>query len=397
MRYKATRIILTAFFACILTAGFAGAAAAERRLELPLELKCGAWALADESGNVIAGSNENQPLDMAGCSRLMTALIAAEEYEAGRVAADTKLTVSREAAKTGGTSAFLAANGEYAFETLYSSMLLAGANDAACAIAEHISGSEAAFVERMNARMAKLGESSQTVFVNCSGHAAEGQVMTAAQAAVLGATAASHASILENAKRYTGVLTHESGRTTDLVNPNRLVKTYSGCDGLATGSNKTSGYSGIYTAMREQRRFIVCVAGAENDAARQKDAKSILDCAFSSLETVTAIEKGKGVARDIPVEKGRQKTVHGIAGDSLTLTLRRGQEVKKELKLYADSLEAPVAENQKLGEVNVYVDGVQAGSVSVLPLEPVKKSSWIAYVGELAQAYACIEETLPDD
>lgn len=341
---------------------------------LPFEVNAKAAVLMDAaSGQVIYEKNADELYDVAGMIKLMSALIVSEAIESGTLSLTDTANVSSSAAGLGGMSAFLAAAQSYSVETLFKCMLMISANDATVALAEKLVGSSEAFVARMNERAKQMGLSS--VFTSPTGHRATGQGMSARDAAKIARELSKHSTALMYSAIYMDELIHADGRRTELVNPNRLVRFYSGCDGLATGSN-SSGYSGTFTAERNGTRYIAVVIGASNSENRSAIAQKLLDHAFANYESVVVIEKGKGVAKDVPIDGGRKKTVHGVAGETLSLLLKKGEAagISKEVEV-TEELTAPVEAGQKMGELIVKLNGVELARVPVVACETVEKAT----------------------
>lgn len=341
---------------------------------LPFEVNAKAAVLMDAaSGQVIYEKNADELYDVAGMIKLMSTLIVSEAIESGTLSLTDTANVSSSAAGLGGMSAFLAAAQSYSVETLFKCMLMISANDATVALAEKLVGSSEAFVARMNERAKQMGLSS--VFTSPTGHRATGQGMSARDAAKIARELSKHSTALMYSAIYMDELIHADGRRTELVNPNRLVRFYSGCDGLATGSN-SSGYSGTFTAERNGTRYIAVVIGASNSENRSAIAQKLLDHAFANYESVVVIEKGKGVAKDVPIDGGRKKTVHGVAGETLSLLLKKGEAagISKEVEV-TEELTAPVEAGQKMGELIVKLNGVELARVPVVACETVEKAT----------------------
>ncbi|MGI6151916.1 MAG: D-alanyl-D-alanine carboxypeptidase family protein [Christensenellales bacterium] len=344
-----------------------------RAEELPFGVDAKAAVLMDAaSGQIIYEKNADELYDVAGMIKLMSALLVSEALQSGALSLSDTVNVSSNAAGLGGMSAFLAAAQSYSVETLYQSMLMISANDATVALAEKLFGSSEAFVAKMNERARDLGLSS--VFTSATGHRAPDQGMSARDAAVIARELCKHPIALTYTSIYMSELVHADGRRTELVNPNRLVRFYAGCDGLSTGSNSTAGYSGTFTAERSGTRYIAVVIGAKNSDSRSATAQKLLDHAFANYESVVVIEKGKGVAKDVPVEGGRKKGVHGVAGETLSLLLKKGEAagIAKEVEV-TDTLIAPVEAGQRMGELIIKLNGVELSRVPVVACETVEK------------------------
>ncbi len=346
-----------------------------RAEELPFGVDAKAAVLMDAaSGQIIYEKNADEQYDVAGMIKLMSGLIVSEALDSGAISLSDTANVSSNAAGLGGMSAFLAAAQSYSVEVLYKAMLMISANDATVALAEKLFGSSEAFVAKMNERSAGLGISA--VFTSPTGHRATGQGMSARDAAVIARELCKHPNALTYTSIYMDELVHADGRRTELVNPNRLVRFYSGCDGLSTGSNSTAGYSGAFTAQRNGTRYIAVVIGASNSDARSAIAQKLLDHAFANYESVVVIEEGKGVAKDVPVEGGRKKTVHGVAGKTLSLLMKKGESagITKEVEV-SELLTAPVEAGQQMGELIIKLNGTELARVPVVACETVEKAS----------------------
>lgn len=326
------------------------------------------------SGTVVYENNADTLYDVAGMSKLMSVLIVAETIDSGTIAVEDSVTISKTAASTGGMSGFLEYNAAYTVDELFKAMTMISANDATVALAEYICGSSEAFVSRMNERAKAMGLS--CTFTSPTGHKAQGQQMSARDCAAIAAELTKYPTVLAYSSIYMDKLTHAGGRETDLVNPNRLVRFYTGCDGLATGSGGSGGYCGTFTALRNDSRYIAVVIGSQNADSRSAAAQKLLDHAFANFESVVIVEKGKGVARDVPIENGRHKSVHGVAGEELKLLIEKGaaSQVEKEVTLY-ENLTAPIEEGQQIGEMTVTLSGKEIARIPVVAYERIDEAS----------------------
>ena len=346
---------------------FMAISATAKAEELPFAVDSSAAILVDAAtGQVIFEKNSQEAYDVAGMAKILSALVVAQALEQGEITLEQQVQISQTASRTGGMSAFLTSGASYPVSDLYKTMMMISANDATIALAEAISGSEEAFVARMQKKAAELGAS--PVLVNATGHKAAGQKMSAQDAAKIACALVKYPSALERSAVYMDYLTHAEGRETELVNPNRLVRFYEGCDGIATGSNSESGYSGAFTALRGSDRYIAVVIGARN--------ANLLDYAFANFRSVIVMEKGKGVAKDVPVSGGMKKTVHGVAGESFSMLLAKTAEenLEKEVVLF-EEIEAPLEEGQQIGELIIKSGGAEIARIPVVASEAVAKAS----------------------
>ena len=362
---------------CILAAMLfaAQAFAAPVKAEASLEIDAEAAILIDAaSGEVVYEKNADQLYDAAGMGKLMTVLLTAEAIDSGAISLQDKVTISKNAASMGGMSGFLDYNGSYTVEELFKIMTMISANDAAVALAEYVSGSEEVFVSKMNEKAAELGLDGS--FTSASGHKAQNQALTARDCAKIAAQAVKHPLIFEYSSIYIDKVIHSGGRETELVNPNRLVRFYEGCDGLATGSGGKGGYCGVFTAEKNGNRYIAVILGAPSSDARSQAGQKLLDHAFANYESVIVVEKGKGLAKDVPVENGRKSSVHGVAGEELSLLIQKGaaDQVEKEVAIY-ENLTAPVKKGQQIGEMTVKLAGEVKAVIPIVAYETVEEAS----------------------
>lgn len=333
----------------------AGAAlAAPLEQGVPVELSApSAMLLEAGTGTVIFEKNADERRQVASVTKLMTLLICFEELEAGTVSLEDPVTVSAEAAAQIGSQALLDAGAVYSFDELLHATIVASANDAACALAEHLCGTEAAFAERMNERAAELGMDN-THYTNATGLPDDAQYTTARDVATLSVEMCRHPDYFTHASVWMDTLTHPSGRVTDLTNTNRLVRFYEGCDGLKTGSADASRYCLSATAQKDGLRLIAIVLGAETSQKRFDEARAMLDYGFANYKRVTVLRKGDRLGQRVAVRLGMAQDVEAAVGRGMSMLLRPGQE--KELSLEVElpaEVSAPVRAGDTLGMIRV--------------------------------------------
>ena len=335
--------------ALLLALGWLGAPALAAPLEAepPVALTSPSAMLVEAgTGTVIFEQNADERRQAASVTKLMTLLICFEQLEAGTIHLDDPVTVSQEAAAQIGSQALLDAGAVYTLEELLHATIIASANDAACALAEHIAGTEAAFAEMMNARAAELGLEN-TYYTNATGLPDDAQYTTARDVDYF-----KHASV------WMDTLTHPSGRVTDLTNTNRLVRFYEGCDGLKTGSADASRYCLSATAEKDGLRLIAVVLGAETSQKRFDEARAMLDYGFANYKRVTVLTKGDRLGQRVPVRLGMADEVEAAVGRGMSMLLKPGQEkqLALEVELPAE-VPAPVHAGDTLGMIRVKLDG----------------------------------------
>lgn len=363
---RATTVLL----ALLLCLGCAHAAPLETAV--PLELTAGSAVLLEaETGTVIFEKNAREKRPVASITKLMTLLICLEELEAGRLSLEDQVTVSQHAAGQIGSQALLDAGAVYPLRDLLRSTIIASANDAAVAIAEHIAGTESDFARMMNARARELGMT-DTCYINATGLPVEGQYTTAADVAALACQVCRYPEYFTHASVWLDTLTHPSGRTTDLTNTNRLVRFYDGCDGLKTGSADDSRYCLAATAQKNGMRLIAIVLGVPVSQTRFDEARAMLDYGFAGYRRITLLNKGDLLGKHVPVHLGMAQQVEAAVGSGISMLLKTGQEKQLSLEVeLPEVVKAPVAEGQTIGMVRVLLAGQEIAKVPAVAAQGV--------------------------
>ena len=228
----------------------------------PMRLNCAAALLMEaDSGQIIFQMNADSPRPVASVTKVMTILLALEQLEAGRIALSDTITVSDNAAGMGGSQVLLDTGERQSVATLLKCMIVGSANDAAVALAEALYGSEALCAEAMNRRAEALGMAGSH-FVNCTGLPAENQHTTARDVAIMAREVFARDLYYDFSTVWMEDIDHGDGRVTQLVNTNKLLKLYDGCDGGKTGSTSEAGDCVAATARRSGMRLIAVVLGA---------------------------------------------------------------------------------------------------------------------------------------
>ena len=336
----------------VLLCGYAQAAPLEDGA--PVELTSPSAMLVEAgTGTVIFEKNADEKRQVASVTKLMTLLICLEKLAAGEIHAEDEVVISPEAAGQIGSQALLDAGASYPLETLLHATIIASANDAACALAEHMAGSEAGFADLMNQRAQELGME-DTFYVNSTGLPDERQYTTARDVAKLACEVCRHEAYFTHASVWLDTLTHPSGRTTDLTNTNRLVRFYEGCDGLKTGSADVSKYCLAATAQKNGLRLIAIVLGTPHSQTRFNEARSMLDYGFANYRRAVILNKGDRLGKTVRVKLGLQEEVEAAAGSGISMLIRPGQEKQLSLEVeLPEEVTAPVHAGDALGVIRV--------------------------------------------
>ena len=304
------------------------------------------------TGTVLQEHNSHEKLAPASVTKIMTMLLIMEAVDSGKIAMTDTVTASEAAAAKGGSQIFLKAGETMPVSDMLKSIAVSSANDCACAMAEHIAGSEEAFVARMNERAAELGMQ-DTHFVNCTGldddpEAANHRTSAHDIALMSRELLNNHPDI----KKFTTIWmdTVRNG-TFGLSNTNKLVRFYQGATGLKTGFTSGAGYCLSATALRDGMELIAVVMGADTSTNRNNACKQLLDYGFANFAVITP---ELTEAEPVAVKLGKQNSVDAVLGDSngLLIDKARKNSVTMELAM-EEAVAAPVSKGQRLGTLTV--------------------------------------------
>ena len=361
--------IVGCFLACLM---LFGAGAGMTPESAPFTAKSRSVVLMDQgTGKILFESKAEEPIAAAGCAKLMAMLLTFEAVDSGALSLSEEITVSQTAAKMGGTQAFLEANTAYKAETLVKSLCMASANDAAIALAEKLFGSEEVLVQKMNERAKELG-CKQTNFADGVG-LSDDTVTSAKDLALIACKLCQYRSVFSYTGLYRDSLTHPTGRITELVNANRMVRFYNGCDGLATGSSAKAQYGVAATAKKGDMRLIAVALGSRDTAGRFDDAKAMLDYGFANFVSKVLVRKGETLKKELKIE-GAHQNIDVTAGEQVRLVLPKGEEkgITKELALL-ENLSAPIEKGQQVGDVIVMQNGKEIARVPAVSCGEIKE------------------------
>ena len=328
-----------------------------------------------ESGEILFEKDSTERLPVASMVKMMTILIALEEYDIGNVSLDTMITTTENASSMGGSQVFIDPYVEYSFEDLLKSVIMASANDGSVALAEYFNGNEKAFVNRMNKRAVELGMK-DTHYATCTGLPAPEQYSSAKDTAILLKEILKHDIYHKYSTIWMDTLKHPSGRETELVNTNKLVRFYQGCDGGKTGSTNEAGCCLGASAKRGDMRLISVIVGAENSKTRFNECATLFNYGFGNFQSEKLVDSSVPVGQ-IKISKGKKEKVDVFAKESFSAVVKKGDKLGYETKLVLDdSAKAPIENGEKLGEIVVTKNGNIVKKISVVSKQDVKHLSW---------------------
>ena len=335
-----------------------------------LTLSCASAVLMEkETGTLLYEQNAHEKLEPASVTKIMTLLLVMEAVDSGQISLDDTVAVSAYAAGMGGSQVYLKEGEQMTVSELIKCVTVVSGNDCAVALAEHLSGSEAAFVARMNQRAQELGMT-DTNFVNCTGLPAPGHVTSAYDIALMSRELILHHPSIRD---YTTIwMDSIRDGTFGLTNTNRLVRFYQGATGLKTGSTDSALYCMSATAERDGMELIAVVMKAPTSAQRFEDAKVLLDYGFASYALVSVYPESPLAPVDVLL--GTVSQVQPQLQRECRLLVRKGEagQVTTRLTLPQD-LEAPVEQGQILGRMEVYVGEELRDSVPITAAQPVDR------------------------
>ena len=328
------------------------------------------------SGEILFAKNAETHLPVASMVKMMTILIALEEYDANNVTLDTMISTTENASGMGGSQVFIDPYVEYSFEDLLKSVIMASANDASVALAEYFNGNEKSFVNRMNKRAKGLGMTN-TNYVNCTGLPAPEQYSCAKDSAILMREILKHDLYHNYSSIWMDTLTHPSGRETELVNTNKLIRYFEGCDGGKTGSTNEAGCCLTASAKRNDMRLISVIIGAENSKTRFNESSLLLSYGFANFENKLLVDMNSPLQK-VKVNKGKIEEVEVYGEETFSVIVKKGDNATYETNMeIPDAVKAPLENGDVVGKVVITKEGSVIKEVNVIVKEDIKHSSYL--------------------
>lgn len=327
------------------------------------------------TGTLLYESNANEPLAPASVTKIMTMLLIMEAVDSGSISMTDQVTASETAAAKGGSQIYLKAGETMSVSDMLKSIAVSSANDCACAMAEHIAGSEEAFVARMNQRAQELGMNN-THFVNCTGlddspEAARHKTTAYDIALMSRELLKNHPKI----KEFTTIWmdTVRNG-TFGLSNTNKLIRFYQGATGLKTGFTSSAGYCLSATAQRDGMELIAVVMGADTSQNRNAACKQLLDYGFANFALIQPELTETG---DVPVRLGTQDGVPVQLGDFSGLLIDKSQKSSVTTQVTLEEVAtAPVSQGQRLGTLKVLSGDQLLREIPLVAAQSVPRLTW---------------------
>ncbi|EPA96646.1 serine-type D-Ala-D-Ala carboxypeptidase [Pseudomonas sp. G5(2012)] len=375
MKYLLSLLVLTMF--CLMPVVLANPALAETHspgtmIPAPPKLGAKAWILIDAAtGSVITSHNSEMRLPPASLTKMMTAYVTTGEIKAGNLKADDSSTVSENAWRTGGSRMFLDPGSSVSVHDLLSGVIIDSGNDASVALAEHVAGSEAAFVGMMNSTASVLGMGN-THFMNSTGlpdpeHYSSARDMALLARAIISQGANSYALYSKKHFSWNGIRQ---------ANRNLLLWRDASFDGLKTGHTEAAGYCMVASSHRVGRRLISVIFGASSAHKRTAETEKLMGYGFRFFDTQTYKKAGE-ILTWSALWKGKERLIAVGLLDDLTLTLPKNENREVETRLKIDGpLEAPISAGTIVGKLDLYDAEQKLGSLPLIALEDGEPGVW---------------------
>lgn len=334
-----------------------------------------------ETGKIIFEKNSKEKFAPASVTKIMTMLLTMEAIDSGRIKLDDIVTVTENAQKMGGSTMLLEAGEIRTVEDLLKGVAIASGNDAAVALAEYIGGSVENFVRKMNERAKELGMN-DTNFENPTGLPTENHLTTAYDISIMSRELLKHETILKYSGTYMETISANRKTPIELVNHNKLVRFFNGCDGLKTGFTNEAKYCISATAQRNGVRMLSIIMGAPTYKIRNKDASMLLNYGFSLFE------RKEIVAQDSEISKfqiGRNKDNFIIlkAKQPLNVVIEKGKELKITNKIELDKSKKNIKQGEVVGNAIIFIDGKEVGRVEVYSDRDIKINNLFEKISEV--------------
>ena len=349
----------------------------------PVDLAVPAYCLAlPGRGEPLLDKKGTEAKAVAGLRKLPAVLTLCRAFDSGLISENTGMQVSPRAASITGPTAFLESGERIEAGELLKAAVMISAGDAIVTLGENAFGSESVFLNNIMVTLKELGV--DRTLTDCLG---TGTAFSASDLCVLGAAAIKSEHFCRWSGQYMERIVHAGGRETELVNANRMIRSYSGCFGLMTGSQKEEGYSGVFAVKRQEVIYVAAVIGAKSSEERFAAAGALFDYAFATFRPVRLAGAGETIAPDWPVLCGDRGTVDLVAHEDASLLLNR-QSGKVERRVdVPDPLTAPLSREESVGVAVFSLDGQEVFSVSLYPAADVVCHSLLDLLRRISLEY----------
>lgn len=323
------------------------------------------------SGKILYEKNIDEQFAPASVTKIMTMLLAMEAIDSGKIKLSDKVTCSENAKSMGGSTMLLDTGEIRTVEELLKGIAIASGNDAAVAVAEYLGGTESDFVVLMNKRAKELGMKN-TVFKNCNGLPCDGHLSSARDISIMSQELLKHPKILKYSGTYMETISEGRKSPIELVNHNKLVRFFTGCDGLKTGYTSEAKYCISATAKRSNVRMLAVIMGAPTYKIRNRDAGVLMNFGFSKYEGKVLVKKDDEVDK-VLMGKKTDRFFIAKAKDDLEIVVPKGTEGKYTKKIVIDKIKDSYKKGDTVGTCDVYLNKEKVGSVKIYSDRDIEK------------------------
>lgn len=360
--------------------------AEEKNIEAAIGIEAPHALLMEVStGEILYQKDADTPVPPASVTKIMTMLLIFEALDAEKISLEDQVTVSERAASMGGSQVYLEPNEKQTVEDLIKCIAIASANDACVAMAEYVSGSEEAFVSKMNERAGELGMTN-THFVNCNGLDAEGHLISARDVALMSRELlVKHPKVHEYCTTWMDTITHHTARGDlefGLNNTNKLIRQYTYATGLKTGSTGNAGFCVSATAKKDGMELIAVIMNGETSKSRFADAVTLLNYGYANYQLYQDTGEDREKLEPISVRGGVEQTVKPVYEKEFSYLLMNGESlsnIERRLEL-PEEIAAPLEEGAQIGTLSYYHGGKKLGEIGILTETAVKKAGYLDYL-----------------
>lgn len=338
------------------------------------DLPAKSYILVESStGRVLTEKTPDEKMSPASLTKIMTMLLLIESIEQGKISLSDMVNVSEHANSMGESQIWLNIGEQMSVEDLLKAIAVNSANDAAVAIAEHVAGSEEKFVDLMNKRANELGMVNSH-FCNASGLDADGHFSTARDISIVGKELLKHSIITKYTSIYMDSL--RNGKT-ELVNTNKMVRFYEGCNGLKTGTTDNAGSCLCCTATRNNMTLIAVSMGSKTSKERFNTCRALLDYGFSEWKLVNPDLSGINIKSIDTIDGKKKSAAIKIESNVNSVLIPKSSSGKIETKLEIEnSVEAPVEKGMCVGKVSFLFEGQEVSSNKIVIDEDVEEADF---------------------
>lgn len=328
------------------------------------------------TGEILFEKNAHEKLAPASMTKIMSMLVIVESIEKGVINWDDVITVSENASSMGGSQILLETGEQMKVSDLFKGIAVASGNDAVVALAETIAGTVDEFVNMMNQKAKDLGLKN-TNFKNPHGLDEANHYSSAYDMSIMAKELIKHEKVLEFTSIYEDYLRKGTDREFWLVNTNKLVRFYSGVDGLKTGYTGTAGYCLTATAKKNNVRLIAVVMNEESSSVRNAEVTSMLDYGFAKIKTVEIANKNT-IIKKIEIDKAKDKFVELVPIETISIVKQKTEQVGEiiyDVKL--NKVKAPIKKGDVVGKLIVMEDGKKIKESNLTVNKDVEEASFI--------------------